>query len=165
MSLKPGWEGRYYEDFEVGDIYKHPYGKTISEAENMWFSHITLNLNPLHFNADFAAQTEFGRPVVDGLLTLSLVVGMSVIDLSQNGFNLQIDEVIHHAPVFNGDTIYGQSEVLFTRESASRPSWGIVMVRSEGYNQDKVRVISFKRTIMVKKRPESDSASNGRSAD
>jgi acyl dehydratase len=79
---------------------------------------------------------------------------MSVIDLSQNGFNLQMDEVIHHAPVFNGDTIYGQSEVLAKRESASRPGWGIVTVRSEGYNQDQVKVISFKRTIMVKKRAE-----------
>ena len=152
MTVKPGWQGRFYEDFEVGDIYKHPYGKTISEAENFWFSHITLNLNPLHFNADYAAQTEFGRPVVDGLLTLSLVVGMSVIDLSQNGFNLQYDEVIHHAPVFHGDTIYGQSEVLSKRESNSRPEWGIVNVKSEGYNQSGETVISFKRTIMVKKR-------------
>jgi acyl dehydratase len=152
MSLKPGWEGRYFEEFEVGDLYKHPYGKTISEADNMWFSHITLNLNPLHFNADYAAKTEFGRPVVDGLLTLSLVVGMSVIDLSQNGFNLGLDEVVHHAPVFHGDTIYAQSEVLALRESRSRPGWGIVIVRSEGYNQDQVKVISFKRTIMVKKK-------------
>jgi itaconyl-CoA hydratase len=152
MSIKPGWTGRYYEDFEVGDIYKHPYGKTITEADNMWFSHITLNLNPLHFNADYAAQTEFGQPVVDGLLTLGLVVGMSVIDLSQNGFNLQIDKVVHHAPVFHGDTIYAQSEVLTLRESTSRPAWGIVTVSSEGYNQDQVKVISFERTLMVKKR-------------
>jgi itaconyl-CoA hydratase len=152
MGVKPGWTGRFFEDFEVGDIYKHPYGKTITEADNMWFSHITLNLNPLHFNADFAAQSEFGRPVVDGILTLGLVVGMSVIDVSQNGFNLQLDEVIHHAPVFHGDTIYGQSEVLALRESRSRPEWGIVTVRSEGYNQEGVKVISFKRTLMVKKR-------------
>lgn len=153
MTIKAGWTGRYFEDFEVGDIYKHPYGKTITEVDNMWFSHITLNLNPLHFNADYAAQTEFGRPVVNGLFTLSLVVGMSVIDLSQNGFNLQIDEVVHHAPVFHGDTIYAQSEVLATRQSSSRPGWGIVTVKSEGYNQDQVKVISFKRTLMVKKRP------------
>ncbi len=152
MAIKPGWQGRYYEDFEVGDIYKHPYGKTISEADNFWFSHITLNLNPLHFNADYAAKTEFGQPVVDGLLTLSLVVGMSVIDLSQNGFNMQYDEVIHHAPVFHGDTIYGQSEVLSKRESKSRPEWGLVTVKSEGYNQDQKKVISFRRTIMVKKK-------------
>jgi acyl dehydratase len=154
MTIKPGWPGRYYEDFEIGDIYPHPYGKTISEADNMWFSHITLNLNPLHFNADYAAKTEFGRPVVDGLLTLSLVVGMSVIDLSQNGFNLQMDEVIHHAPVFHGDTIYAQSEVLGKRESKSRPAWGIITVHSTGYNQEGVKVISLKRTIMVKKRGE-----------
>lgn len=153
MPIKPGWPGRYYEDFEIGDVYKHPYGKTISEADNMWFSHITLNLNPLHFNADYAAQSEFGQIVVDGLLTLSLVVGMSVIDLTQNGFNLQIDEVIHQAPVFQGDTIYAQSEVLSKRESKSRPEWGIVTVSSEGYNQDQVKVISFKRTFMVKKKP------------
>jgi len=152
MAIKPGWTGRFYEDFEVGDIYKHPYGKTISEAENFWFSHITLNLNPIHFNADYAAQSEFGQPLVDGFLTLSLVVGMSVIDVSQNGFNLQTDEVIHHAPVFHGDTIYAQSEVLAKRESESRPAWGIVTVKSEGYNQDKVKVISFKRTLMVKKK-------------
>lgn len=155
MPVKPGWPGRYYEDFEIGDVYKHPYGKTISEADNMWFSHITLNLNPLHFNADYAAGTEFGQIVVDGLLTLSLVVGMSVIDLTQNGFNLQYDEVIHDAPVFQGDTIYGQSEVLEKRESRSRPAWGIVTVRSEGYNQAGVKVISFKRTFMVKKKPHS----------
>lgn len=152
MTIKPGWQGRYYEDFQIGDIYRHPYGKTITEADNMWFTHITLNLNPLHFNADYAAKTEFGRPVVDGLLTLSLVVGMSVIDLSQNGFNLQIDEVIHHAPVFHGDTIYAQSELLTKRESKSRPAWGIIAVQSEGYNQAGTKVISFKRTIMVKKR-------------
>ena len=152
MAIKQGWTGRFYEDFEAGDIYKHPYGKTISEAENFWFSHITLNLNPIHFNADYAAQTEFGRPLVDGFLTLSLVVGMSVIDISQNGINLQTDEVIHHAPVFHGDTIYAQSEVLTKRESKSRPAWGIVTVKSEGYNQNKEKVISFKRTLMVKKR-------------
>lgn len=156
MSLKPGWTGRYFEDFAVGEVYHHPYGKTISEADNMWFSHITLNLNPLHFNADYAATTEFGRPVVDGILTLGVVVGMSVIDVSQNGFNLQTDEVIHHAPVFHGDTIYGQSEVLAVRESKSRPGWGIVTIRSEGYNQDGVKVISFKRTIMVKKKGSND---------
>lgn len=153
MTIKLGWTGRYFEDFEVGDVYKHPYGKTITEVDNMWFSHITLNLNPLHFNAHYAAQTEFGRPVVNGLFTLSLVVGMSVMDLSQNGFNLQIDQVIHHAPVFHGDTLYAQSEVLVVRESASRPGWGIVTVQSEGHNQDQVKVISFKRTLMVKKRP------------
>ncbi|MFQ5612237.1 MAG: MaoC family dehydratase [Anaerolineae bacterium] len=152
MTIKPGWEGRYFEDFAVGDVYKHPYGKTISEADNMWFTHITMNVNPLHFNADYAARSEFGRPVVVGLLTLSLVVGMSVIDVSQNGFNLQIDEVINHAPVFPGDTLYAQSEVLSLRESRSRPEWGIVTIRSEGYNQDGTRVISFKRTIMVKKK-------------
>lgn len=156
MTLKPGWTGRYFEDFAVGDVYRHPYGKTISEADNMWFSHITLNLNPLHFNADYAATTEFGRPVVDGILTLGVVVGMSVIDVSQNGFNLQTDEVIHYAPVFHGDTIYGQSEVLAVRESKSRPGWGIVTIRSEGYNQDRVKVISFKRTIMVKKKGSND---------
>ncbi len=89
---------------------------------------------------------------MDGILILGLVVGMSVIDVSQNGFNLQLDEVMHHAPVFHGDTIYGQSEVLALRESRSRPEWGIVTVRSEGYNQDGIKVISFKRTLMVKKR-------------
>ena len=152
MAIKPGWQGRFFEDFEVGDIYQHPYGKTITETEHMWFAHVTLNLNPLHFNADYAAQTEFGKPVVVGLFTLSLVVGMSVIDLSQNGFNLQIDEVIHHAPVFEGDTIYAESEVLELRESRSRPGWGIVAVKSSGYNQDRVKVITFKRTILVKKK-------------
>ena len=87
MAIKQGWTGRFYEDFEVGDIYQHPYGNTSSEAENFWFSHITLNLNPIHFNADYAAQSEFGQPLVDGFLTLSLVVGMSVIDVSQNSYN------------------------------------------------------------------------------
>jgi acyl dehydratase len=152
MGVKPGWRGRAFEDFEVGDIYEHPLGRTITQADNIWFTLLTVNNNPIHFDSAYAARTEWGRPLVDSTFTLALVTGLSVSDLSQNAINLGWDEVRLPAPVFEGDTIYATSEVLEVRESRSRPGMGIVKFRTTGMNQDGVKVIEFVRTIMVYKR-------------
>lgn len=152
MSVKPGWSGRVYEDFEVGDVYRHPVGRTITQADNIWFTLLTVNNNPIHFDSVYAAQTEFRRPLVDSTFTLALVTGLSVSDISQNAVNLGWDEVRLPHPVFDGDTLYAQSEVLEKRESRSRPHMGIVRFRTLGFNQDGQVVIEFKRTIMVYRR-------------
>lgn len=153
MASKEGWRGRFYEDFEVGDVYEHPLGRTVTQTDNIWFTLLTQNTAPIHFDAHYSSQTEFGRPLVDSTFTLALVTGQSVTDVSQNVFaNLGWDEVRLPAPVFEGDTIYSRSEVLSKRESRSRPEVGIVEVRTEGYKQDGTVVISFKRTVMVYKR-------------
>ena len=153
MPIKEGWRGRFFEDFTVGDIYQHPLGRTVTTTDNMWFTLLTQNTAPIHFDHHYAAQTEFGRPLVDSTFTLALVTGQSVADISQNVFaNLGWDEVRLPHPVFEGDTIYSQSEVLATRESRSRPNVGIVTVKTSGYNQEGEIVITFKRTIMVYKR-------------
>ena len=153
MPIKEGWTGRVYEDFEVGDIYVHPLGRTVLSVDNSWFTLLTQNTNPIHFDHAYAAQTEFGRPLVDSTFTLALVTGQSVIDLSLNVMaNLGWDEVRLPNPVFEGDTIYSRSEVLEKRESKSRPNVGIVRVKTTGFNQDGVIVIEFLRTFMVYKR-------------
>jgi len=151
--LVVGWEGRYYEDFTVGDIYKHPYGKTVTEADNVWLTNVTMNLNPMHFNEDYAAGTEFGERLVNGLVVIALAVGMSVIDVSQNAIaNLGYDNVRHHAPVFHGDTIFAESEVLSKRESDSRDHVGIVETELRAFNQNDELVLSLQRTPMILKR-------------
>jgi acyl dehydratase len=153
MAKKPGWTGRVFEDFVVGDVYEHPLGRTITQADNIWFTCLTLNTNPIHFDAEYAARTEFKRPLVNSCFTLALVTGQSVIDLTINGVaNLAWDDIRLPHPVFEGDTIYASSEVLETRESASRPKMGIVKVRSTGVNQDGKTVIEFTRTFMIWKR-------------
>lgn len=152
MVIKTGWTGRFYEDFEVGDIYQHPLGRTITETDNIWFTLITNNPNPIHFDFHYAAQTQFKRPLVDSTFTLALITGLSVTDISQNGINLGWDEVRMPAPVYHGDTLYARSEVLSKRESKSHPERGIVTFKTIGYNQDGVVVISYKRTVMVYKR-------------
>ncbi len=153
MAVKEGWRGRYFEDFEVGDVYEHPLGRTVTTTDNVWFTLLSQNTAPIHFDHNYAAQTEFGKPLVDSTFTLALVTGQSVTDISQNVFaNLGWDEVRLLAPVFEGDTIYSQSEVLEKRESRSRPNVGIVTVETTGYNQDGRTVITFKRTIMVYRR-------------
>jgi itaconyl-CoA hydratase len=153
MATKEGWTGRVYEDFEVGDIYKHPLGRTVLAADNMWFSLLTQNANPMHIDANYSAKTEFKRTLVNSTFTLALVTGQSVVDLSQNVFaNLGWDEVRLPNPVFEGDTIYSYSEVLDKRESAKRPDVGVVKVKTTGVNQDNKIVIEFKRTFMVYKR-------------
>jgi itaconyl-CoA hydratase len=153
MTIKEGWQGRFFEDFEVGDVYQHPLGRTVTTTDNIWFTLLTQNTAPIHFDHHYAAQTEFGKPLVDSTFTLALVTGQSVTDISQNVFaNLGWDEVLLPNPVFEGDTIYSQSEVLEKRESRSRPNIGIVTVQTSGYNQDGKIVITFKRTLMVYKR-------------
>ena len=148
-----GWRGRFYEDFEVGAVYQHPLGRTVLEADNTWFSLLTMDTNQSHFNEHYAGRTEFGRPLVVSTLTLAVAVGQSVIDVTQNAFaNLAMDEVRFSAPVFAGDTLYAESIVLSTRESASRPHAGIVSVRTRSLNQDAVVVCSFTRTFYVYKR-------------
>jgi len=158
MPFKEGWRGRFFEDFEVGDVYEHPLGRTVTTVDNLWFSLLTQNTAPVHFDHHYAAQTEFGRPLVDSTFTVALVTGQSVTDVSQNVFaNLGWDEVRLPAPVFEGDTIYSRSEVLEARPSQSRPEVGIVRVETTGYNQDGTVVIVFKRTIMVYKRGQGPS--------
>src|SRR5687767_12207385 len=159
MGVKEGWRGRFYEDFEVGDVYEHPLGRTITETDNVWFSLLTQNTAPLHFDKHYSEQTEFGKPLVYSPFTLAVVTGQSVTDISQNTFaNLGWDEVRLPAPVYEGDTIYSRSEVLDKRESKSRPNVGIVKVRTTGFKEDGTVVIEFLRTFMVYKRgqvPES----------
>ena len=153
MANKAGWQGRCYDDFEVGDVYDHRLGRTITDADNIWFTLLTLNTNQFHFNADLAEDSVFKKPIVDSCFTLSLVTGMSVSDLSENAMaNLAWTDISMPHPVFHGDTLYARSEVLGKRESSSRPYAGIVDVKTEGFNQDGDLVISFKRTFMVYKR-------------
>ena len=145
--------GRYYEHFMVGDVYKHRPGRTISETDNTWFTLLTMNTHPLHFDAAYAAESEFGRPLVNSCLTLSMVVGMSVSDLSQKAIaNLGWDKIKLTAPVFIGDTIYSESQVLAKRESRSRPSQGIVTVLTTGTKADGTEFMNFERTFLVPKR-------------
>jgi itaconyl-CoA hydratase len=145
--------GRCYEDFTVGDVYEHRPGRTISEADNTWFTLLTMNSHPLHFDHAYAAKTEFGRPVVNSCLTLSIVVGMSVDDVSYQAIgNLGWDKVKLTAPVFAGDTLYAESEVLGKRESKSRPTQGLVTVRTVGRKADGTEFMSFERTVLVPRR-------------
>ena len=145
--------GRCLEDFKVGDIYQHRPGRTISEADNTWFTLLTMNTHPIHFDAAYAAKTEFGRPLVNSCLTLAMVTGMSVNDLSRKAnANLGWDKVRLTTPVFAGDTIYAESEVLEVRESKSRPTQGIVKVRTTGKKSDGTPFMSFERSILVPRR-------------
>jgi acyl dehydratase len=147
------WRGRYFEDFEVGAIYRHRIGRTISETDNTWFTLLTLNTNQLHFNQPYAAASPFGSLLVNSGLTLSLVLGMSVSDISENGVaNLGWDEVRLTHPVFVGDTLWAESIVTDTRPSKSRPYAGIVSVKTRGLNQNGDVCIHFKRTVMIYRR-------------
>lgn len=151
--LVSGWQGRYFEDFTVGDIYKHPYGRTVTETDNVWFTNVTMNANPMHFNEAYASQTEFGERLVDGTFVIALAVGMSVVDVSANATaNLGYDDVRHHGPVFHGDTLFAESEVFEKRESDSREHVGIVTTELRAYNQQDELVLSLERTPMVLKR-------------
>ena len=147
-----GWEGRYFEDFEVGDVYHHPYGRTITEADNIWFTLLTMNMNEIHFNTDYAEKTRWGKPLVNSALTLAIVTGLTVMDVSQNAINLGWEEIKLPNPVYVGDTIYAKTEVLEKRESKSRPEMGIVKLKTTAYKQDGTTILEMKRTIMVWKR-------------
>jgi acyl dehydratase len=153
MTVRPGWQGRFFDDFEVGDVYEHPLGRTITATDNSWFTLLTQNTAPLHFDRHYAEQTSFGRPLVNSCLTLSLVTGQSVTDVSQNVFaNLEWTDVRMPHPVFEGDTLYSRSEVLEVRPSRSRPEVGLVSVATTGVNQDGTVVITFRRTLLVYRR-------------
>jgi len=148
--IKPGWTGRYFEDFIVGDVYKHALGRTVTATDNSWFTLLTQNTAPLHFDANYASHTQFGRPLVNSCFTLALVTGQSVSDISQNVFaNLGWDDVKMPLPLFEGDTVYSESEVVDKRESKSRPDVGIVTVKTIGYNQNGDIIVSFRRTLLV----------------
>ncbi len=148
--------GRYYEDFTVGDIYEHRPGRTISEADNTWFTLLTMNTHPLHFDAEYAKASEFGKCIVASPFTVALMVGMSVTDTSQKAIaNLGWTDIALIKPVFAGDTLYSESEVLDKRESKSRPGAGIVSIKTTGLNQHGVVVGSFVRKMLIAKRGHS----------
>ncbi len=145
--------GRYLEDFKVGDVYEHRPGRTITETDNHWFTLLTMNQHPLHFDSEYAKHSEFGKPLVNSCLTLAIVAGMSVSDVSQKTIaNLGWDKVRMSAPVFHGDTIYAESEVLAIRESKSRPTQGIVTIKTLGKKADGTEFMSFERTMLIPKR-------------
>jgi acyl dehydratase len=152
MTVKEGWQGRCYEDFEIGDIYRCRYGRTVTENDNIWFSLLTNNTNQIHINNEYGKKTEFGKCLMNSTLTLAIVTGMGTADISDNGFALGWDEVRLPHPLFAGDTLYSESEVIEKRESKSKPQWGIVKVKTRGIQQDGRIVIEFMRTVMVWKK-------------
>ena len=145
--------GRHYEDFVVGDIYEHRPGRTITQTDNIWFSLLTMNQHPLHIDEEFGKGTEFGKTLVLSPLTVSLMVGMSVSDISQKAIaNLGWTDIVLPHPLYVGDTLYAESEVLEKRESKSRPNDGIVTVQTTGKNQDGTIVASYKRSALIPKK-------------
>ena len=148
--------GRHYEDFVVGDVYEHRPGRTITQQDNIWFTLLTMNTHPLHFDEEYGKASEFGRCIVASPLTVAMIVGMSVTDVSQKAIaNLGWKDIVMPAPVFAGDTLYAESEVLAKRDSNSRPTAGIVTVRTIGRNQHGTEVCRFERTILVARRGHS----------
>ena len=155
----PTVTGLCFEDFEVGQVYRHPLGRTVSQVDNTWFTLLTMNTNELHFNADFAGRTAHGRELVNSGLTLAMVLGLSVSDISQNAYaNLGWDEIRLTAPVFAGDTLYAESVVTAVRASASRPEAGIVSCFTRGLNQDGVEIMTFRRSALVLRRAAVEAA-------
>ena len=153
MSDPQMWTGRYFEDFEVGDIYRHPLGRTITEADNIWFTLLTMNTNQMHFNSNYAEKSTFGKYLVNSGLTVAIVLGISVSDVSQNAMaNLSWEKIELLHPVFVGDTLYAESLVTDKRESKSRPYAGIVTVKTRGLNQDGDVCLQWRRSVMVYKR-------------
>lgn len=147
------YRGRFFEDFAVGDVYRTWTGRTITETDNIWFSNLTMNTNQMHYNRVWAERTEFGQPLVVSTFTVALVLGMAVRDTSENAAaNLGWTDIKLPKPVFVGDTLWAESEVLTVRESRSRPSVGIVEIRTRGINQRREVVLEFRRSFMVFKR-------------
>lgn len=145
--------GKYYDDLEPGQVIRHAAGRTITETDNILFTTLTMNPQALHLNEDFAGKTEFGRRIVNGIFTMGLVVGLTVADLTDGTIiaNLSYQNVRHPAPVFHGDTIYAETEVLEKRPSKSRPNAGIVRLRQVGRNQDGVVVLELERAVLFLK--------------
>ena len=146
--------GKFYEDLAVGDKFRHATGRTVTEMDNVLFSALTFNTQPLHINEDFAAQTQFGRRIVNGLFTLALVVGLSVSELTEGTIvaNLGYEKVAHPQPVYHGDTVYAETEVLEKRPSASKPDRGLVRLKQIGRNQNGAVVVELERTVLFLKR-------------
>jgi len=149
-----GWQGRFLEDFEAGEVYRCRFGRTVTEAENIQFTLLTNNTNQIHYNRDYGEKSGFGGCLVNSLLTIAIVTGMSVADVSENGVALGWDEIRLPNPVYPGDTLYSETEVIEVRESNSRPAQGIVTVRTRGYNQRGETVVEMQRSILVWKRED-----------
>ena len=157
MTVHQPYIGKYFEDFVTGDVYKHWPGRTITEADNTWFTLLTMNKHPVHFDHNYANDQMFGKPLVNSTLVLSIVVGMSVRDTSQAAIaNLGWENIKLPKPVFIGDTLYSESEIIETRESNSRPDAGILSFETRGYNQHNDLVISFLRSALLKRRGYDD---------
>jgi len=152
MAIKEGWRGRFFEDFEIGDIYRSRLGRTVSDADNVLFTLMSNNTNQIHFNEEYARATGFEKPLVNSIVTLAIIAGLGVIDISENGFALGWDQIVLPNPVFAGDTLYSESEVIEKRESRSRLEQGIVKVRTRGLNQRGEVVIDYARSVMVWKK-------------
>jgi itaconyl-CoA hydratase len=153
MAVKPSWNGRFYEDFEIDDIYQHTLGRTISEVDNTWLTLLTMNTNPMHFDANYAAKSEFGQLLVNSGVTVAIVLGMTVSDTTQNAFaNLGWEDIQLTSPVYIGDTLYAETKVTGKRESESRPHAGIVSFLTRGLNQKGDVVMSYKRSAYIYKR-------------
>ncbi len=150
--------GKYYEELEVGHRIRHTLGRTITETDNVLFNALTMNTQPLHLNADFASRTEFGQPIVNGMYTMALTVGISIAELTQGTIiaNLDYENVSHPNPLFHGDTLYVESEVLDKRESRSRPNCGIIKLKHIGRKPDGTVVVELTRNVLFLKRPLED---------
>jgi acyl dehydratase len=153
------WNGRYFEDMDVGDVFRSRLGRTVTDTDNVWFTCLTMNTNQMHFNAVYSERTRFGQPLVNSLFTLALVVGLTVPDTSENGTaNLGWEDIRLPNPVYVGDTLWAESEVVAKRESKSRPSVGIISLRSRGINQRREVVVEFGRTFMLYRRDAPEAA-------
>ena len=157
MGVVEGWRGRYFEDFTVGDIYRSRLGRTVTDADNIWLTLLTNNTNQVHFNRTYADASGLPDCLVNSALTLAIVAGLSVTDVSENGINLGWENIELPAPVYPGDTLYAESEVVATRPSSSRPAMGIVTVRTEGLNQDGVCIARYTRSILTWRRDDAPS--------
>ena len=147
--------GRYFDEFNVGDKFKHWPGRTITEHDDTWFSLMTMNQNPIHIDANYAAGTQHGRRLVNGTLIFSIAVGMSVADISGKCIaNLEYEFIRHLAPTYHGDTIYAETEILETRLSETKPDRGIVYVETKAFNQHGETVLVFRRRVLVPRKPE-----------
>lgn len=152
MAERQGWQGRFFEDFEPGDVYRSRIGRTITQADNIWFTLLTNNTNQIHFNEHYASFTEFKKPLVNSAITIAIVAGLAVTDTSENGFALGWDRIMLPNPLYEGETIYSITDVVEKRESSSRPQQGIVKFRTRGVKQDGTVVIDYTRSVMVWKR-------------
>ncbi len=146
--------GKYYDDLEVGMRLRHSNGRTVTEMDNVMFSMLTMNTQPLHCNEDFAGKTQFGQRIVNGIFTLGLITGLTVPELTEGTIvaNLGYERVVHPNPLFHGDTVYAETEVMAMRESRSRPDVGIVHLKHWGKKPDGTVVVEFERTVMFLKK-------------